>query len=150
MKGSLGKVSIYTAAQPQATVEVSQWKRKHVTTSLLTLFLQCIVHPISPGKGKELLAIFAEHPHRCPMNEPNLQHAVLLFFPDLSSLHSPVHFTDSDKKYGVFGRGGFVEGLNLGTLRDHHWIFLFSIDQFSLVQSNSHVQLFVTPWTAAH
>ena len=51
-----------------------------MTTSLLTLFLQCIVHLISPGKGKDLLAIFAQVLHRCPMNEPNLQHAVLLFF----------------------------------------------------------------------
>ena len=70
------------------------------------------------------------------------------YFSDLSFFRP--HFADSDEKHGVFGRGGFVKGLILGTLRDHHWIFLFSADQFSSVQSISHVQLFVTTWTEAH
>ena len=42
-----------------------------------------------------------------------------------------------------------VSGGGRNTLADYRRIELQSV-QFSLVQSLSHVQLFVTPWTAAH
>ena len=63
-----------------------------------------------------------------PLTDPKLQHAVLVSS-GLPSLRPPVHFTESNDMHGILGRGGILKGLILGILRDHLWIFLFSVDQ---------------------